>query len=90
MAHQGLKKLEKRLSRIPYLGGDALSIADISAWSELEQSVYLDVPVWEDRPLIKEWRQKVLNEIPILAEVHAPINKMAKILKEKYKIHARL
>ena len=60
-----LNELERRLSKTRYLAGDEISIADISAAHELDQTrfVALDLTPW---PETKQWLYRVIDEQPVM------------------------
>jgi len=62
---ESINDLEMRLSQTRYLSGDEMSIADISAAHELDQTrfVALDLSKW---PKTKAWLYHMVDEQPIM------------------------
>ena len=84
MLGRSLKNLENRLSENPYLCGAEISIADLSAAHELDQTRFLelDLAKW---PKTKEWLHKIIDEDPIQREISLPMRKLAAMSVEKQK-----
>ena len=81
---RSLTLLEGRLINYRYLCGDQITIADLSAASELDSSRYIDLNI-SNFPNVKAWLYRVIDENPIVAEVHEHGRKIAAMLVERQK-----
>ena len=74
---RALTLLEARLMQHRYLCGDKVSIADLSAACELDSSRFIDLDLarW---PQTKAWLHHMIDENPIMLELHKPIRGYAK------------
>ena len=62
-----------------YICGDKISVADIVACCELEQSSMAGYDVTEGRPVLKEYMERVKSELqPHYDDVHAVVYQMCK------------
>ncbi|XP_017038676.1 uncharacterized protein LOC108086295 [Drosophila ficusphila] len=82
--HRGLKLLETFLGNNPYLAGDSLTLADLSAGatvSALPAAVDIDSVEY---PKITAWRER-LNQIPYFKEINeAPAQAYVDFLRSKW------
>ncbi|KAH1007063.1 hypothetical protein HUJ04_004342 [Dendroctonus ponderosae] len=62
---------------LKYIAGDSISVADIFAASELEQTRLAAYDVTKDRPILKAWLERVREECnPVYSEAHAVLNRL--------------
>nr|AJE61311.1 glutathione S-transeferase [Dendroctonus armandi] len=60
-----------------YIAGDSISVADIFAACELEQTRLASYDVTKNRPILKAWLERVREECnPAYSEAHAVLNKL--------------
>ena len=78
--------MENRLSKTRYLCGNEVSIADLSACCELDSSRFIELNL-DGHPKVKAWLYHMIDEDPIVREIHEPSRKSAalaiKAMKEK-------
>ena len=69
---KALLLLEHRLKKTRYLCGDQISIADLAAACELDHGrfIKLDDDYLDTFPLVKAWKHRVIDENPIVLEIH--------------------
>ena len=64
---------------VEYICGDKISVADIVACCELEQSSMAGYDVTEGRPVLKEYMERVKSELqPHYDDVHTIVYQMCK------------
>ncbi|XP_043924607.1 glutathione S-transferase theta-3-like [Protopterus annectens] len=71
-----LKEFESKfLQDKAFIAGEEISIADLVAYSELMQAFFVDINIFEGRPKLAAWRQRVESKIDqdILDEAHKSI-----------------
>ena len=85
---KSLRNLEARLSQYKYLCSDEISIADISAAMELDQTRFIELDL-SGYPLTKAWLHRVIDENPILLETSALVRKLAAMSVQKQKREAK-
>ena len=68
---RGLMLMENRLAKTRYLCGDEVSIADLSACCELDSSRFLELNL-DSHPKVKAWLHHMIDENPIVLEIHQP------------------
>ena len=81
---KGLKLIEDRLKKTKYLCGDEVSIADLSACSELDSSRFIQLNL-DGHPKTKAWLYHMIDENPIMCEIHQPNRQAAAEWHEKRK-----
>mmetsp|Transcript_41692 Transcript_41692/g.54912 ORF Transcript_41692/g.54912 Transcript_41692/m.54912 type:complete len:120 (-) Transcript_41692:72-431(-) len=79
---RSLTLLEQRLTKHRFLCSDQITIADLSAASELESSRFVDLDI-SNFPKTKEWLHRMIDENPVMDELHKLMRKTAKILVKK-------
>ena len=69
---RALTLLESRLIKHRYLCGNEIRIADLSAACELDSSRFIDLnlDLW---PKTKAWLHLMIDENPIMLELHKPM-----------------
>ena len=82
---KGLKLIEDRLKKTRYLCGDEVSIADLSACSELDSSRFIELNL-DGYPKTKAWLYHMIDENPIVSEIHEPNRKSAAEWLKKMKV----
>ena len=87
MLKRSLRLIEARLNQTPYLCGDQVSIADLSAACELDQVRFIDLKL-DGYPKIKVWVYKMIDESPQVLEFHKQSRKFAALAVAKQKKEA--
>ena len=76
MLKRSLRLIETRLTKTPYLCGDEMTIADLSAACELDQTRFIDLDL-TPYPKVKAWLYKMIDESPPVLELHKQTRKLA-------------
>ena len=79
--NKALKNLELRLSQHKYICGDEVSIADLSACFELDQTKILDLNL-DEWPKTKAWLHTMIDENPVNVKVSEQFRKNAAMTVE--------
>ena len=81
---RSLDLIERWLNENKFLCGNEISIADLSAACEIYQTKFieLDLSKW---PKTKEWIKRVVEDDPIVFEIHKPMIKLAAVSVKKQK-----
>ena len=74
---KSLSLMERRLAKTRFLCSDEVSIADLSAVCELEQIRFIDHDYLSAYPLTKAWAHRMVDEDPVMLELHGPCRKYA-------------
>ena len=61
---KALKNLELRLSKHRFLCGDEMTIADLSACHELDNTRFMDLQL-DEWPKTKDWLHRMIDENPV-------------------------
>ncbi|XP_056381242.1 glutathione S-transferase theta-1-like isoform X1 [Hyla sarda] len=91
---------DKFLQEKPFLAGDEISLADLVAIVEIMQVTASGVPIFEERPKLEAWKQRVEEELgsELFREAHEDIlnvqeqqlNLLTPEAKEQFKGRLRL
>ena len=87
LLNRGLNLIEKRLDQNRYLCGNWVSIADLSAACELEQTRFISLDLAPYRKT-KAWLHHMIDENPTLLELHSTIRELAARAVEKQQLEA--
>jgi len=82
MLKRTLRLIEGRLTKTRYLCSNEVSIADLSAACELDQSKFLDISL-DLYPKTKAWLHHMIDENPVLLQIHGPMRKFAAMAVKK-------
>ena len=82
MLKRSLKLIETRLTSTRYLCGDQVSIADLSAACELDQSKFIGLDL-TPYPKTEAWLHHMIDSNATLLEIHGPMRKFAALALAK-------
>ena len=87
MQKRSLRLIEARLVATRYLCSDEVSIADLSAACELDQSKFIGLDL-DPYPKTKAWLYHMIDDNPTLLEIHGPMRQFAAMALAKAKKEA--
>ena len=87
MLKRSLRLVEARLSKTSYLCGNEMTIADLSAACELDQTRFIGYDL-SPYPKTQAWLFKMIDEQPVVLEIHKTMRKLAAMSLAKQKKQA--
>ena len=82
MLKRSLRMIEATLRKTPFLCGNEMSIADLSAACELDQVHFIDLKL-DKWPNTKLWLHKMVDEQPGVNEMSQQMRKLAAMAVKK-------